>query len=1432
MSIYAFHRQLHPPTGVEQALLCNFYSSHEKNLVLADVNQLSVYRINHNVEIKPHEKMDPSRRKPKLELVASFSLFGNIISMQAVRLAGASRDSLLVSFREAKLSLLDYDPDVHDLKTSSLHYFEEYELTGGHIQQSVYSPIVRVDPEGRCAAMLLYGTRLVILPFRRDTVVEDVDPVMGTSKSPVMPSYTIDLRELDDKITNVQDFHFLHGYYEPTIFLLYEPLPTCSGRIAVRKDSYGIIAISLNLSEKVHPIIWSLGGLPYDCTMAFPVPKPIGGVLVFSINALIYLNQSVPPYAVSLNDVTNISTDFLLKQQEAVKMTLDSAQACFISGEQLVLSLKGGELYVLTLVVDSMRAIRGFNFDKAAASVLTTCMCNCEGGLLFLGSRLGNSLLLKYTKKANDVEPAIKQDKIGEEPPQKKKKSDTLGDWIASDVTNMEDLDELEVYGSEPRSSGERIMSYTFEVCDSILNIGPCGNIVMGEPAFLSEEFGNTLDPDLELVTTSGYGKNGALSVLQRAIRPQVVTTFELPGTTDMWTVIGTPINTEEAASNKKEGGDAGTHSLLILSRGDSSMVLQTGQEIMELDTSGFCTTQATIAAGNVGGNKYVVQVVSGGVYLLDGVEQLQHVPIEMSGGIQDCEIVDPYVVLLGEDGSMAMLTLVAGSGEPDGQKAKLELTRPYIANYSKVVTLTAYRDVSGIFTTSYKSDAMEEVTKSGMNLDSSATDLPDAPIVDDEDELLYGDTETRTDQQETPSDDAPDTTVKEEASSTSAPEPITASYWACVARRDGSLELYSLPQWKLAFHVMNFPLGQRVLSDFRPGSQNQPAAIPKQMADIPVVCELRILGMGNLKSKPYLIARVEDELLIYEVFPHPSVGCEDGLRIRFRKVPHGLIVREKRVRKKTAGEDKKEPKGKRLKWIRPFDDVSGYSGVFLCGPYPHWLFMSARGAMRMHPMSIDSWVTSFAAFNNINCPKGFLYFNKVGALRISVLPTHLSYDAPWPIRKVALRATPHNVLYHPESKTYPVVTSVPEKLTRKVLVISGEGDKEFEEMDRPARFIYPTIERFSVQLFSPVSWEAIPNTKQQFEEFEHVTCMKYVTLKSQGTVSGMKGFITLGTTLTYGEEPLISKGRILIFDIIEVVPEPGQPLTKNKIKMVYDKEQKGPVSAIDHVNGYLVTAIGQKIYIWTLKNNDLSGVAFIDTHVYICSIATVKNMILVGDVLKSVALLRYQTELKVLSQVSRDVKPLEVYSLAFMIDNTNMCFLVSDRDKNLLVYTYQPEVRESHGGQRLIRAADINIGSHVNSFFRIRCKLQDPSTEKRATVAVERRHINYFATLDGSIGYVLPITEKIYRRLAMLQNALTVRMAHHAGLNPKAYRLYTSEKKILTNPSKNILDGDLLWKFLHMSITEQNELAKRIGSSIDNLIEDLMDIDRHTAHF
>lgn len=75
-----------------------------------------------------------------------------------------------------------------------------------------------------------------------------------------------------------------------------------------------MVAISLNIQQKVHPIIWSVSNLPFDCCQAVPVKKPLGGTLIMAVNSLIYLNQSIPPYGVSLNSLADTSTNFPLSK--------------------------------------------------------------------------------------------------------------------------------------------------------------------------------------------------------------------------------------------------------------------------------------------------------------------------------------------------------------------------------------------------------------------------------------------------------------------------------------------------------------------------------------------------------------------------------------------------------------------------------------------------------------------------------------------------------------------------------------------------------------------------------------------------------------------------------------------------------------------------------------------------------------------------------------------------------------------------------------------------------------------------------------------------------------------------------------------------------------------------------------------------------------
>lgn len=73
--------------------------------------------------------------------------------------------------------------------------------------------------------------------------------------------------------------------------------------------------------------------------------------------------------------------------------------------------------------------------------------------------------------------------------------------------------------------------------------------------------------------------------------------------------------------------------------------------------------------------NNYVLQVSQLGVRLLQGDEQIQHIPLDLGSPVTFASSADPYVVILTEDGQMMLLTLREGRGE-----TKLHVSRPQLS--------------------------------------------------------------------------------------------------------------------------------------------------------------------------------------------------------------------------------------------------------------------------------------------------------------------------------------------------------------------------------------------------------------------------------------------------------------------------------------------------------------------------------------------------------------------------------------------------------------------------------------------------------------------------------------------------------------------------------------------------------------------------------
>lgn len=316
--------------------------------------------------------------------------------------------------------------------------------------------------------------------------------------------------------------------------------------------------------------------------------------------------------------------------------------------------------------------------------------------------------------------------------------------------------------------------------------------------------------------------------------------------------------------------------------------------------------------------------------------------------------------------------------------------------------------------------------------------------------------------------------------------------------------------------------------------------------------------------------------------------------------------------------------------------------------------------------------------------------------------------------------------------------------------------------------------------------------------------------------------------------------------------------------KLVLIHKGPGPASIVKQCGENIISTVGSVVYVYKLipETMKLEQIAFYFAKFYIVSISIIKNYVLLSDFGHSVQLLVWREADRSLNPVSRDYENCVCLSTSFVPVSTALGMVCGDDEGNIQILQCHPQKKaESLDGQKLLCSADFHLGSDVGvqvvhplltlppgvppgllveadstvvrSVNKISTRQLTPNTVSFDTRISKGSTSNcvVLGTVDGGLGILVPVDERVYRRLNLLQQLMSMVVQTPCALNPQEFRLMKT-RRYKFQRQKGLLDGTLLWKFPTLDAELQEEIVKALGVTIDTVMESLQEVDLLASFF
>ncbi|KAI1342830.1 CPSF A subunit region-domain-containing protein [Xylariaceae sp. FL0016] len=1428
------YTEVTPPTAVTHSLTLPFISAQANNLVVAKSSLLQIFTTksvsaeldnaqnaqlqsstanqSYDTRINDDDGLEASflgadsalvrsdrSQYTKLVLVAEFPLAATITGLGRIKRheSPSGGDALLIAFKDAKLSLVEWDPVKHTIQTRSIHYYEQDELQGSPwaVPLSTHVNFLAADPGSRCAALKFGARSLAIIQFKspeEDVEMDDWDeeldgprPVKdlstmlpnGTSSNedtPFATSFVLRLPNLDPSLVHPVHIAFLHEYKEPTFAILSSTSSPSS--VLGRKDQLSYMVFALDVQEKASTAILSVTGLPQDLFRIIPLPAPIGGALLVGTNELIHIDQSGKSHGVGVNPFSKQATSFSLVDQSELDIRLEGSEIGILSAEngELLMVLNDGQLALLTFRIDG-RTVSGFDVrliaSEAGGHIVPTRVSTINKisrNAMFLGSEDSDPLVIGWARK---------QAQQG-----KRKRLHDASLDLDLDEEDLEDLDDDDdLYGddsttfkpSDPAVPGGKSGELNFRVHDRLISVAPIRDFSLGQTSSSEGDEqvnGEGVTSELSLVCATGRGNAGSISILNRAIQPQVIGRFEFPEARGFWTVAAQkPMPKSIQAGTASLGADydqtAQYDKFMIVSKVDldgyetSDVYALTGAGFEAMTGTEFDPAAGfTIEAGTMGKHRRVIQVLKTAVHVYDGdfgLSQILPMLDDETGAeprVESASIADPYILLVRDDAS-ALVAKMDKSLELE----ELEKGDGIIAS-TKWATGCLYEDTTGVFSKGQSDKGM----KSG------------------EDIMMF------------------------------------------LLSKSGALHIFALPNLSQPVYVAE---GLSFVPPLLSADYTARRGTARENLK-----EIVVANLGdNTSSFPYLIARDNnDDVIMYEPFRIPSESAQELSRsLHFQKLSNQSLAADPQV---PTEDDEQE---RRNYTMRRCENIGGYKSVFVPGDTPRFILRSSRTLPKVLELQ-GIGVRGMSSFHTEGCERGFVYSDSDGIARVCRIRTgDTTYaDIGMAVRKLPLNSDIHSITHHPTSGTFVVGCDICEPFE---LPKDDDYHKEWH-LEKDLAF-KPTTTRGALKLINPSTWTVIDTV--EMEPCEAVMCVETVNLEVSESTNERKHLIAVGTAISRGED-LPTRGRIFVYDIVSVIPEPGRPETDKRLKLVAKEDiPRGAVTALSEIGtqGLMLVAQGQKCMVRGLKEDGtLLPVAFMDMSCYVTAVRELKGtgLCLMADAVKGVWFTGYTEEPYRMILFGKSSTKLEILTVDFLPDGDELLIVACDTDGSIHVLQFDPEHPKSLQGHLLLHRTSFSTGANIptrsmllprtlppsSSYFTQEPTIPNGTATNGDTSSPDPAPSTIlFASPTGVLATLSPLSDSQYRRLSFLTGQLLSSLPTPAGLNPKDYRAPSSTGAVGRFPpgvdagmGRAIVDGALLARWGELGAGRRAEIAGRVG--------------------